>query len=99
MWKSTTDRMNDYDVVVMGVLEPILVLLFWCRYPGKGMGQCRVRNITIVKLICAFAWHDPPLDTKSVIAYSISRTDIGPARSEWKRLGIPKTCPGAPFLL
>ena len=26
MWKSTTDRMNDYDVVVMGVLEPILVL-------------------------------------------------------------------------
>ena len=25
MWKSTTDRMNDYDVVV-GVLEPILVL-------------------------------------------------------------------------
>ena len=27
MPKSTTDRMNDYDVVVMGVLEPILVLL------------------------------------------------------------------------
>ena len=26
MWKSTTDRMNDYDVVVMSVLEPILVL-------------------------------------------------------------------------
>jgi hypothetical protein len=26
MWKSTTDRMNDYDAVVMGVLEPILVL-------------------------------------------------------------------------
>ena len=26
MRKSTTDRMNDYDVVVMGVLEPILVL-------------------------------------------------------------------------
>ena len=26
MQKSTTDRMNDYDAVVMGVLEPILVL-------------------------------------------------------------------------
>ena len=26
MLKSTTDRMNDYDVLVMGVLEPILVL-------------------------------------------------------------------------
>ena len=26
MRKSTTDRMNDYDVVVMGVFEPILVL-------------------------------------------------------------------------
>ena len=27
MRKSTTDRMNDhYDVLVMGVLEPILVL-------------------------------------------------------------------------
>ena len=26
MRNSTTDRMNDYDVVVMGVLEPILVL-------------------------------------------------------------------------
>jgi|RhiMetdeSRZDD1v2_1073273.scaffolds.fasta_scaffold2215599_1 hypothetical protein len=26
MRKSTTDRMNDYDPVVMGVLEPILVL-------------------------------------------------------------------------
>jgi hypothetical protein len=26
MWKSMTDRMNDYDAVVMGVLEPILVL-------------------------------------------------------------------------
>jgi hypothetical protein len=26
MRKSTTDRMNDYDDVVMGVLEPILVL-------------------------------------------------------------------------
>ena len=26
MRKSTTDRMNDYDTVVMGVLEPILVL-------------------------------------------------------------------------
>jgi hypothetical protein len=26
MGKSTTDRMNDYDTVVMGVLEPILVL-------------------------------------------------------------------------
>ena len=42
MLKSTTDRMNDYDVVVMGVLEPILVLsvmaviiLFWCDYPGN----------------------------------------------------------------
>ena len=43
MRKSTTDRMNDYDAVVMGVLEPILVLsvmavmLFWCGYPGKGL--------------------------------------------------------------
>ena len=27
MRKSKTDRMNDYDAVVMGVLEPILVLL------------------------------------------------------------------------
>ena len=27
MRQSTTDRMNDYDAVVMGVLEPILVLL------------------------------------------------------------------------
>jgi hypothetical protein len=26
MRKSTTDRMNDYDAVVMGVLEPFLVL-------------------------------------------------------------------------
>ena len=26
MRKSTTDRMNDYDAVVMDVLEPILVL-------------------------------------------------------------------------
>ena len=26
MRKSTTDRMNDYDAVVIGVLEPILVL-------------------------------------------------------------------------
>jgi hypothetical protein len=26
MWKSTTDRMNEYDAVLMGVLEPILVL-------------------------------------------------------------------------
>ena len=26
MRKSTTVRMNDYDAVVMGVLEPILVL-------------------------------------------------------------------------
>ena len=26
MRKSTRDRMNDYDVMVMGVLEPILVL-------------------------------------------------------------------------
>ena len=26
MRNSTTDRMNDYDVVVMGVLEPIFVL-------------------------------------------------------------------------
>ena len=26
MLKSTTDRMNDYNAVVMGVLEPILVL-------------------------------------------------------------------------
>ena len=26
MRKSTTDSMNDYDAVVMGVLEPILVL-------------------------------------------------------------------------
>ena len=26
MRKSTTDGMNDYDVVVIGVLEPILVL-------------------------------------------------------------------------
>jgi hypothetical protein len=24
MLKSTTDRMNDYDAVVMGVLEPVL---------------------------------------------------------------------------
>jgi len=28
MRKSTTDRMNDYDAVVMGVLEPILPLLY-----------------------------------------------------------------------
>ena len=28
MRKSTTDRMNDYDAVVMGVLEPTLLLLF-----------------------------------------------------------------------
>ena len=27
MRKSKTDRMNDYDAVVMGVLEPILPLL------------------------------------------------------------------------
>jgi len=26
MLKSPTDRMNDYDTVVMGVLEPILVM-------------------------------------------------------------------------
>ena len=26
MRKSTTDRMNDYDAVMMGVLEPIFVL-------------------------------------------------------------------------
>jgi hypothetical protein len=26
MRKSTTDTMNDYDAVMMGVLEPILVL-------------------------------------------------------------------------
>ena len=26
MLKSTTDRMNDHDAVLMGVLEPILVL-------------------------------------------------------------------------
>jgi hypothetical protein len=26
MLKSTTDKMNDYNAVVMGVLEPILVL-------------------------------------------------------------------------
>ena len=26
MLKSTTDRMDDYDAVVIGVLEPILVL-------------------------------------------------------------------------
>ena len=26
MLKSATDRMNDYDAVVMGVFEPILVL-------------------------------------------------------------------------
>ena len=26
MRKSTTDRMDDYDVLMMGVLEPILVL-------------------------------------------------------------------------
>ena len=26
MRKSTTDRMDDYDAVVIGVLEPILVL-------------------------------------------------------------------------
>ena len=26
MRKSTTDRLNDYDAVVMGVLEPFLVL-------------------------------------------------------------------------
>ena len=26
MLKSPTDRMNDYDAVVMGALEPILVL-------------------------------------------------------------------------
>ena len=26
MQRSTTDRMNDYDAVVMGALEPILVL-------------------------------------------------------------------------
>jgi hypothetical protein len=47
MRKSTTDRMNDYDAVMMGVLEPIFVLsvmavigALWCGYPGKGMGQC-----------------------------------------------------------
>ena len=44
MRKSTTDRMNDYDVVVMGVLEPILVLsvmaviAFLVPLFGKGMG-------------------------------------------------------------
>ena len=26
MRKSTTDSMNDYEAVVMGILEPILVL-------------------------------------------------------------------------
>ena len=26
MLKSATDRMNDYDAVLMGVVEPILVL-------------------------------------------------------------------------
>ena len=26
MWTAKTDRMNDYDAVMMGVLEPILVL-------------------------------------------------------------------------
>ena len=26
MRKSTTDRMNDYDAVMMGVLEPFFVL-------------------------------------------------------------------------
>jgi len=26
MWTAKTDRMNDYDAVVMGILEPILVL-------------------------------------------------------------------------
>ena len=31
MRKSTTDRMNDYYAVVMGVFEPILVLSVW-RY-------------------------------------------------------------------
>ena len=35
--------MNDYDAVVMGVLEPILVLsvmaviFFWCGYSGKNL--------------------------------------------------------------
>jgi len=26
MWTAKTDRMNDYDAVVMGILEPMLVL-------------------------------------------------------------------------
>ena len=44
MRKSTTDRMNDYDAVVMGVLEPILVLsvmadiVFLVRLPWEGGG-------------------------------------------------------------
>ena len=28
----------------------------------RGWGQCRVRNATIVKLICAFGWHFRPLN-------------------------------------
>jgi hypothetical protein len=59
-------------------------LRFWCGYSGKGLGQCRVRNITIVKLICAFGWLFRPLNTRSVFVYSISRMDIGLARSEWR---------------
>ena len=42
MRKSTTDRTNDYDVVVMGVLEPILVLsvmaVITCLVPWYGDG-------------------------------------------------------------
>jgi hypothetical protein len=40
MRKSTTDRMNDYDAVMMGVLEPIFVLsvmaVDW-RSPGAAL--------------------------------------------------------------
>ena len=63
MRKSTTDRMNDYDAVVMGALEPILVLSVMAVITFlvplllvREWGQCRVRNITIVKLIWAFGW-------------------------------------------
>jgi hypothetical protein len=33
MLKSPTDRMNDHDAVVMGVLEPILVLSVMAAIP------------------------------------------------------------------
>jgi hypothetical protein len=33
MLKSPTDRMNDYEAVVMGVLEPILVLAVMAVIP------------------------------------------------------------------